>query len=583
MAEFNISSVKTTDPGDIYGILCVGVNNSGTLLDPIAFITSFTETDPVFTASPAAGVTSQKITNWDAAFGWGNHASAGYQSALGFTPLNRAGDSISATNGSGFIGYPSQSGTPSTPSSGFRFYANASHALSWVGQNGFTRTFDGTANTANRAYTLPNASGTIALEGTLTSLANPTIQNGFYQFTQNTKPTQRAAGVPLVAGDRWYNTSNRTEWFWNGTYWLSLTEFLLSIPAIVGQTTNQVLQGSSAATTGSIFVDRLVHQTAVLNSTNTATNYWTLAVQVSGVSTTTISTQNAINYPHQQVSLGLVIPALAAIPAGGSVVFSPLGQTARNWIGMTVLGIDIYASVFGGDIYKQTNATGNFLPLGQTSRQWRGMTVLGTDIYACVFGGDIYKQTNATGNFLPLGQTSRQWIGMVTLGTDIYASVYGGDIYKQTNGGDFLPLGQTSRLWYGMTVLGNDVYACVQNGDIYKQTNATGNFLPLGQTSRNWNGMTVLGNDVYACVQNGDIYKQTNATDNFLPLGQTSRQWIGMITLGTDIYACVYGGDIYQMALGDTVGHSVRVTTARVGTETTSLYSAMSLTYREVL
>ena len=190
-------------------------------LDTTTYLSSFTETDPVFTASPAAGVTSQKITNWDTAFGWGNHASAGYQSALGFTPLNRAGDSISATNGSGFIGYPSQSGTPSTPSSGFRFYANASHALSWVGQNGFTRTFDGTANTANRTYTLPNASGTIALEGTLTSLANPTIQNGVYQFAQNTKPTQRAVGVPLVAGDRWYKTDDQTEWSWNGTYWIS--------------------------------------------------------------------------------------------------------------------------------------------------------------------------------------------------------------------------------------------------------------------------------------------------------------------------------------------------------------------------
>jgi hypothetical protein len=375
-------------------------------------------------------------------------------------------------------------------------------------------------------------------------LVNPSQQNNVFQFVQTTKPTERSAGVALVAGDRWYKTDDGTEWFWNGTYWLSLTEFLLSIPEIVGQTANQVLQGSSAATTGSIFVERLVHQTAVQNSTNTATDYWTLAVQVSGVSTTTISTQNAVNYPHQQVSLGLVIPARSAIPAGNVL---PLGQTSRQWYGMTVLGTDVYACVVGGDIYKQTNGTGNFLPLGQTSRQWYGMTVLGTDVYACVLGGDIYKQTNGTGNFLPLGQTSRQWIGMTTLGTDVYASVYGGDIYKQTNG--------------------------------------TGNFLPLGQTTRQWQGMTVLGTDVYACVYGGDIYKQTNGTGNFLPLGQTTRQWVGMTVLGTYIYASVYGGDIYRITsvFIDTVGHSVRVTTARVGTQTTWLYSAMSLTYREVL
>ena len=46
--------------------------------DLSAYLTSYTETDPIFLAHPAYQVTSQKITNWDAAYGWGNHASAGY-------------------------------------------------------------------------------------------------------------------------------------------------------------------------------------------------------------------------------------------------------------------------------------------------------------------------------------------------------------------------------------------------------------------------------------------------------------------------------------------------------------------------
>ena len=41
-----------------------------------------TETDPVFAASDAAAVTAAKISNWDTAYGWGNHASAGYLTAL---------------------------------------------------------------------------------------------------------------------------------------------------------------------------------------------------------------------------------------------------------------------------------------------------------------------------------------------------------------------------------------------------------------------------------------------------------------------------------------------------------------------
>ncbi len=42
------------------------------------YLTGYTETDPVFTAHPVQGITSTNITNWNTAFGWGNHAPAGY-------------------------------------------------------------------------------------------------------------------------------------------------------------------------------------------------------------------------------------------------------------------------------------------------------------------------------------------------------------------------------------------------------------------------------------------------------------------------------------------------------------------------
>lgn len=54
-----------------------------------------TETDPVFVASPAYGITATDLTNYSTAYGWGNHTSAGYltsissgmvTTALGFTP-----------------------------------------------------------------------------------------------------------------------------------------------------------------------------------------------------------------------------------------------------------------------------------------------------------------------------------------------------------------------------------------------------------------------------------------------------------------------------------------------------------------
>ncbi len=42
------------------------------------YLTSYTETDPVFGAHAANGITSGNISNWNTAFGWGNHASEGY-------------------------------------------------------------------------------------------------------------------------------------------------------------------------------------------------------------------------------------------------------------------------------------------------------------------------------------------------------------------------------------------------------------------------------------------------------------------------------------------------------------------------
>jgi len=59
------------------------VNGAFTFTPPdlSGYLTSYTETDPVFAASDAAAVTAAKITNWDTAYSWGNHASAGYLTA----------------------------------------------------------------------------------------------------------------------------------------------------------------------------------------------------------------------------------------------------------------------------------------------------------------------------------------------------------------------------------------------------------------------------------------------------------------------------------------------------------------------
>ena len=62
----------------------------------VGYLTSFTETDPVFSASAAAGITSTNISNWNTAYGWGDHAAAGYVTSSGNTIIGTDSDIITS-------------------------------------------------------------------------------------------------------------------------------------------------------------------------------------------------------------------------------------------------------------------------------------------------------------------------------------------------------------------------------------------------------------------------------------------------------------------------------------------------------
>jgi len=95
------------------------------------YLTSYTETDPVFSASAAANVTNTKISNWDTAYGWGNHASAGYLTSETYSSAGELLTAIKTVDGSGsgldadlldgiqssaFYRYTTSPGTPSSSS-----------------------------------------------------------------------------------------------------------------------------------------------------------------------------------------------------------------------------------------------------------------------------------------------------------------------------------------------------------------------------------------------------------------------------------------------------------------------------------
>jgi hypothetical protein len=68
------------------------------------YLQSFTESDPIWTASPSFSITGTSISNWNTAFGWGNHANAGYLTASSANVLtNKSGNISQWTNNSGYI------------------------------------------------------------------------------------------------------------------------------------------------------------------------------------------------------------------------------------------------------------------------------------------------------------------------------------------------------------------------------------------------------------------------------------------------------------------------------------------------
>lgn len=75
-------------------------------LDTATYLTSYTETDPIYTASSWYSTTNNS-SNWNTAYSWGNHASAGYltsitgsqvTTALGYTPYNSTNPAGYTTN-----------------------------------------------------------------------------------------------------------------------------------------------------------------------------------------------------------------------------------------------------------------------------------------------------------------------------------------------------------------------------------------------------------------------------------------------------------------------------------------------------
>jgi len=165
-------------------------------------------------------------------------------------------------------------------------------------------------------------------------LSNPSQQNNVFQFVQTTKPTERSAGVALVAGDRWYKPTDNSVtgttglWIWNGSLWVSSNSYTFS-----GYRTSGIAAPNySTATPFSYPIGESILLTkAVLNLTlptpGDANNYYNFRVSIllasasnSPVFTSTtkyfVNTQNAIE------SLSILVPPTIASQSSIGILFT---------------------------------------------------------------------------------------------------------------------------------------------------------------------------------------------------------------------------------------------------------------------
>jgi hypothetical protein len=189
------------------------------------YLTSFTETDPIFVAHPSYGITSTNISNWDTAYGWGNHASAGYLTSYTETdPIYTASSWYTTTNNSS--NWDTAYGWGNHASAGYlTSYTETDPvytASSWYTTTNNSSNWDtafGWGNHASAGYaTYPSQTGNagkyLTTDGTVTSWATVNVNPALDDLSDVVITTPSTDQVLKYNGTNWVNgTSSGGQFF----------------------------------------------------------------------------------------------------------------------------------------------------------------------------------------------------------------------------------------------------------------------------------------------------------------------------------------------------------------------------------
>ena len=182
------------------------------LTNDSGFLTSFTETDPVFSASAAAGISASDITNWNSKTSnvgtvtgmtttAGAHTAGSQTVNNGIITTNIPTKTSHLTNDSGFL--TSYTETDPTVPSWAKASSKPSYNFSEIGSTPTTLSGYGITN----AYTKTEIDGLVS--GVL-----------HYKGTKATTSALPSSGN--TTGDVWHVTADGSEWAWDGSTWQEL-------------------------------------------------------------------------------------------------------------------------------------------------------------------------------------------------------------------------------------------------------------------------------------------------------------------------------------------------------------------------
>lgn len=144
------------------------------------------EADPLFSTSPAQGITPDNVGNWNSAYSWGNHANAGYLTATSSATLtNKSGNISMFTNDAGYTVLPTLSGNSG------KFLTNNGSNTSW-------------------SYAVNSADSPLSISNNVISLSKSgSSSNGYLSADDWNMFNNKITSPWSVSGDNlYYNSGN---------------------------------------------------------------------------------------------------------------------------------------------------------------------------------------------------------------------------------------------------------------------------------------------------------------------------------------------------------------------------------------